>query len=124
MSSPDRSGILDVLGLQLHRVGVEEVHGFIQKTIRENGKACVLNLNIHCVSLAVKNPWLKDFINRAGLVFCDGEGVRLGLKLLGQTPPPKIPFTRWIWQLGKFCEGKGIGKDSRDTVLARKTLED
>ena len=81
---------MDILGLSIHSVSVEDVHAFIDETIWNKQKSLVLNLNIHCVSLALKNPWLKDFINRAGLVFCDGDGVRLGLKLLGQNILPKI----------------------------------
>ncbi len=106
-ANPDRPETLKVLGLQHHRVGVEEIHRFIGRTIRLGGKALILNLNIHCVNLALRNPWLKEFMNQAALVFCDGDGVRWGLKILGEDPPPKITYDRWIWQLAEFCSREG-----------------
>ena len=107
-SHPDSPEVLHLLGLRLHRAGVEEVHAFIGRTLREKKKALVLNLNIHCVNLALKNPWLKDFINQAQWVFCDGDGVRLGLRILGEIPPPKMTYDRWIWELGEFCSREGF----------------
>ncbi len=98
---------LQVLGLRIHRAGVEEVHSFIRRTLREGKKALVLNLNIHAVHLALKNPWLKEFINQAPLVFCDGDGVRWGLRILGQEPPVKITYDRWVWQLAELCSQEG-----------------
>lgn len=95
-----------ILGLQLHPVGVSEVHSYVERVIRSNEKALVLNLNIHCVNLAVRSPWLAEFINQAQMVFCDGDGVRMGLKLLNFNPPPKITYADWMWQLAAFCEKK------------------
>lgn len=99
---------LKILGLNLHQVTMRDVHDYIEKTVRERRKALVLNLNIHCVCLALKEPWLPGFINGAELVFCDGDGVRWGLKLLGQPAPPKITYDRWIWQLAEFAVPRNI----------------
>lgn len=98
-----RPGALKFLGLPLHRVGPDQVHEFIRSVILQDARALVLNLNIHCVNLALRQSWLTDFIQKAQLVFCDGDGVRWGVRLLGNEPPPKIAFTRWIWDLCGFC---------------------
>lgn len=103
---PKRQTALDVLGIPLHDVTVKEVHSLIGEVIKQNAKALVLNLNVHCVNLALKNPWLRDFLNEAQLVFCDGDGVRWGLRWLGHKPPPKITYAYWIWQLAGFCDKK------------------
>ena len=95
-----------ILGLRVHQAGVKEVHAYIEGVIQRNEKAIVINLNAHALSLALRLPWMHAFINRAHLVFCDGDGVRLGLKLLGDSPPPKTPTTRWIWELAQFCAEK------------------
>ena len=94
---------IEFLGIPVHQVGVEEVHAFIDDVIRQKTQALVLNVNIHCVNLALQQPWLKDFLKQGQLVFCDGDGVRLGLKLLGWSPPPKITYDRWIWQLCEYA---------------------
>lgn len=98
---------LRIVGLQLHQVGVDETHAYIDQVIQSGERALVLNLNINCCNLAMKNPWLKEFLNSAQLVFCDGDGVRWGLKVLGKNPPPKITYDRWMWQLGEWMERKG-----------------
>ncbi len=97
---------LDILGVQVHPVGVPEVHGYIEKVIAEEKKALVLNVNIHCVNLALHSPWLRDFLNAAQMVFCDGDGVRWGLRILGMNPPPKITYDRWLWQLAELAAEK------------------
>jgi N-acetylglucosaminyldiphosphoundecaprenol N-acetyl-beta-D-mannosaminyltransferase len=66
-------------------------------------KAAILNLNIHAVCLALTNNVMRHSINHADLVFCDGDGVRWGLRILGQDPPEKIAVTRWIWRLAELA---------------------
>lgn len=97
---------LKLMGISVHPAGVENVHTYIKNVIDKKEKALVLNVNIHAVNLALQNSWLKDFLNSAQLVFCDGDGIRWGLKLLGYEPPPKVTYDRWIWQLAEFCENK------------------
>ena len=93
-----------LMGLPLDLVDVAKLHETIRRSIAEKRKSLILNLNIHCVNLASRQPWLRDFLREAALVFCDGDGVRLGLKLLGIDPPPKITYDRWIWQLAEFSD--------------------
>ena len=103
-----QQAVLKIMGLNLHPVSMEDVHAFIDERVRTRQKALVLNLNIHCVCLALREKWLAEMINRAELVFCDGDGVRWGLKILGQPVPPKITYDRWIWQLSEFAAAKGF----------------
>ncbi len=100
--------VIRFLGLKLHNVNMDQVHAYILETSRAGRKAAVLNLNVHCVCLALQNPWLADFINRAPLIFCDGDGVRWGLNVLGKPVPPKITYDRWIWQLSEFAAANGL----------------
>jgi N-acetylglucosaminyldiphosphoundecaprenol N-acetyl-beta-D-mannosaminyltransferase len=101
-----KENALNILGISLHPVDVADVHQFIDEVILRGQKALVLNLNINCVVLSLKYSWLHDFINYAQLVFCDGDGVRWGLKVLGLKPPPKITYDRWIWQLAEYAESR------------------
>lgn len=104
--APQRAPDMQLLGLPLHSVGVEQVLAFIEATVSRKQKAIALNLNIYCVNLALKHRWLHEFIRGAHLVFCDGDGVRLGLRLSGYSPPPKITYNEWLWQLSAFCDDK------------------
>ena len=105
-AAPQKSGSIQILGLNLHPVSVDEVHEFIEGVIRNGQKARVLHLNIHGVTLALRQDWLKHFFNEAELVFCDGDGVRWGARLLGLAIPPKITYDRWIWRLADFSARK------------------
>jgi N-acetylglucosaminyldiphosphoundecaprenol N-acetyl-beta-D-mannosaminyltransferase len=105
--APRRPADMELLGIPMHRVGVEQVLAFIEEIVSKNQKAVALNLNVFCVNLAMDNPWLYEFIQNANLVFCDGDGVRLGLKLSGYSPGAKITYNEWLWQLSEFCEKKG-----------------
>lgn len=95
------------LGLPMHQVGAEQVLFFFDEVIRRGEKAIALNLNVHCVTLALKHAWLHQFINQAHLVYCDGDGVRLGLKWLGFKPPPKVTYNVWMWKIAEYCEREG-----------------
>lgn len=101
-----RSADMVIFGMPMHRVGVPELHEFIERAVRENRKSLIFNVNIHCMVLALSHPWLKGAMNEAHLVYCDGDGVRWGARLLGYAPPPKVGFTRWMWDLAAFCEKK------------------
>lgn len=103
-----RPADMSLLGLPMNRVGMREVHAFIAEVIGRDEKAVALNLNVYCVNLALKYSWLHEFIRGAQLVFCDGDGVRLGLKILGYTPPEKVTYNKWIWKLSEFCAENGF----------------
>jgi N-acetylglucosaminyldiphosphoundecaprenol N-acetyl-beta-D-mannosaminyltransferase len=95
-----------ILGAQLNPVSVDDVHDYISDVIERQERAMILHLNVHCVNLCQKYKWLRDFVNQAQMVFCDGDGVRLAAKLLGLAAPPKITYDRWIWQLTEFADQK------------------
>lgn len=121
---------ISFLGLKLSRVTVAELHGFIGDRIASREKAVILYLNLHGFRLASRLPWLSDFFLHAPMVICDGDGLRLGLKILGKQPPPKIGLTRWIWDLAGFSEkegyrmfllgsGPGVGEDAARNLCRR-----
>ncbi|MGD9632904.1 MAG: WecB/TagA/CpsF family glycosyltransferase [Pirellulales bacterium] len=106
-SAPQYEGALSILGAQLSPVSVDELHRYIGEVIEQRQRALILHLNVHCVNLCQKYRWFKDFINQAHLVFCDGDGVRWGAKMLGLSAPPKITYDRWIWQLAELADKNG-----------------
>jgi N-acetylglucosaminyldiphosphoundecaprenol N-acetyl-beta-D-mannosaminyltransferase len=100
--------IANLAGLRIHEVTAKVLLQYIHSQISEKRKALILHLNIHGACLAFQLPWLKQFYNEAHMVFCDGNGVRWGLGILGERIPPKIPITRWVWDLAAFCERNGL----------------
>lgn len=92
-----------ILGVQVSALTVLALHDQIATYIRQNQKALVLNVNVNCLNLAYNRPWLRQLLNQAEIVFCDGAGVRLGARLLGYHIPQRITYADWMWQLAEFA---------------------
>jgi len=103
--SPDR---FRVLGVQVFGLTVKELHARIGAFIHQDRKALVLNVNVNCLNLAYERPWLRNFLNTAEIVFCDGAGVVLGARILGHRIPQRITYADWMWQLAEFAEPHGF----------------
>jgi len=99
---------LQIFGVQVSTLTVPGVHSCIETYIRQNRKALVLHVNVNCLNLAYKQPWLASFLNTADIVFCDGAGVILGARILGHRIPQRITYADWIWQLAKLAEPQGF----------------
>ncbi|MCM8775783.1 MAG: WecB/TagA/CpsF family glycosyltransferase [Candidatus Omnitrophica bacterium] len=99
-----QTNTFSLMGIPIHRITVRDLETFIENVFKEGSKAIIAYVNIHGMNLAYEYPWLRDFFQEVQVVICDGDGVRWGIKLLGGDPPPKITFTRYIWNIAEFCE--------------------
>jgi len=107
LAKPEKNPV-EFLRVPVHPVGgAEDVHHFIEEVITGKKKAVIFNLNIHAMVISFRSRWYRNFIRKAHLIFCDGDGVRWGMRVLGLPPPPKMGTTRWIWDLAGFCAKKG-----------------
>lgn len=98
---------VDVLGVRVDAISDEALNKRIGEVIEGARHTYFAYVNIHAVNLAVRDREFRDFLNAAPLVYCDGEGVRLGAKILGVRLPPRIVLTYWIWDLCAMCERRG-----------------
>lgn len=89
-------------------VTVAELHARILGFVREGGHALVLHANVHGLNLCYRDPGLRSFFNVASLVFCDGSGVMLAARILGERIPERITYADWTWQLAAFAEREGL----------------
>lgn len=99
---------VSVLGVQVHLLGEAGICLYIADAVARQRKALVLNVNTHCYNMAYHHPWLRDFLNQAGLVFCDGAGVVLGARILGHHIPGRSTPADSMWSLAELAEQKGI----------------
>lgn len=97
-----------ILGVRVIPITVEPLHAQIEQVIREDLHTLVLNVNVHCLNLASRSPWLRDFLNSADVTFCDGVGIMLGARILGYHIPKRITYADWIWQLAEFAQLHGF----------------
>lgn len=107
LSSANRPEVVNILGVQVHPVDVATLHAIIAAEIAADHHSLVLNVNVHCLNLAYKHAWLRDFLNEAEFVFCDGAGVILGARILGKHIPQRITYADWTWQLAAFAADHG-----------------
>lgn len=112
---------VDVLGVPIDPLTVPALHERLLRFVRTGARATVLHANVHAINLAHRFPWFGERLRQADLVFCDGHGVRLGARLLGQHLPERITYAEWLWQFAAFCEAEGLSLyflGARDGVAA------
>ena len=99
---------VNVLGVGVDPLTVEELHAEIERLVRDRKCALVLNVNAHCLNLCYEDSKLRDFLNGAEVVFCDGAGVMLAARILGRRIPVRITCADWAWQLAGFAEARNF----------------
>lgn len=99
---------IEVLGVGVDPVTVDELNAEVLRLIGEDGLSLVLNANAHCLNLCYRDRALRDFLNRADVVFCDGVGVMVAAWLLGERIPERITYADWAWRLAAFAEAEGL----------------
>ena len=91
--------VAHVLGVRVHSLRACDLTTRVVDLARRREHALVLNVNAHCLNLAYTRPWLRELLNRAELVFCDGAGVVLAARLVGQRIAERITYAEWMWDL-------------------------
>jgi N-acetylglucosaminyldiphosphoundecaprenol N-acetyl-beta-D-mannosaminyltransferase len=84
---------------------------------------------VNCLNLAYENKWLREFLNSAKIVFCDGSGVIIGAKILGVQIVERITYADWMWQFAGFAEKNGysfyfLGSEPGVADKAARKLKD
>ena len=85
-----------ILGVRIDGLPQADVIRLILTAVEQNRRMIITYANIHAVNLAFEQPWFRDILNRSDLVFCDGFGVKLGARLLGQHLPERFTPPDWI----------------------------
>jgi N-acetylglucosaminyldiphosphoundecaprenol N-acetyl-beta-D-mannosaminyltransferase len=113
----------DVLTLPHPSISMVEgipVHGFInpsslfERLVQESREArqtatqrIVHYLNIHVANSAFMNADLKRSLQQADLVYCDGAGIVIGSKMLGQPLPTRLTAADWFLDMLRYFAKSG-----------------
>jgi N-acetylglucosaminyldiphosphoundecaprenol N-acetyl-beta-D-mannosaminyltransferase len=97
-----------ILDIKVNPLTAGELNREIGGIIRAGRKELVLNVNVNAINQAIKHPFMKELLNSAAIVFCDGHGVILGAKILGVNIPERITYADWMWDLSAYMEGEGF----------------
>ena len=100
---------VEILGVGVDRISADELRAEILRMARNRQHGLVLHVNVHGLNLSYHRPWLRDILNSASVVFCDGSGVVLAAKLLG-LPGGLQRFTHAdeMWRLAEFAAANGL----------------
>src|SRR5512140_1111690 len=99
---------VQILGVRVDAVDKAALLEEIARRITTGRREYLANVNINAINLAQDDQEFRKILNESSVVYCDGEGVRLGARLLGVTLPPRIVLTYWIWELCAFAAEKGF----------------
>lgn len=91
---------IDVMNLDIL---LDRIDNFVNDSIKHK----IMHVNTYTLNVAWKDTNLKEILNNTDLLYCDGDGVRLGARFLGFHLPERITGADWIYDLCKMCVGKG-----------------
>lgn len=87
---------VDVLGVPVAVLTRAMLTSFIYHTIVSENRGWITYANIHSVNEAYSTPWLKQFYQDSLITYCDGQGVRVGAKILGEKIPERITLPDFL----------------------------
>lgn len=97
-----------ILGVEVDEVTQEGVEERILASVRQGRKDLYSYVNIHAVNLAYRYPRFRRILNASSTSYCDGEGVRLGARILGFRLPRRIVLSYWVWKLCEIFERENV----------------
>jgi N-acetylglucosaminyldiphosphoundecaprenol N-acetyl-beta-D-mannosaminyltransferase len=96
-------------GLPVHPVRLAELIAWLAEAAGRPERSTVFYANVHAANLARRDAAFRAAFERADLVFCDGQGLRLAAALLGQPLPERFTPPDWIDRLAAVCAAQGEG---------------
>jgi N-acetylglucosaminyldiphosphoundecaprenol N-acetyl-beta-D-mannosaminyltransferase len=95
-----------VLGVGVDDVDRAGLFTAVERLVAARGRATIAYANVHVVNVAAGDPGLRAFLAAADLCYCDGAGVRIGARILGEALPERMTGADWIWDLAARGEGR------------------
>lgn len=99
---------MEILGFRVTLLTEGQFINEIGRIIKEDRKELVLNVNINAINIGIKNPWMRDLINKSHMVYCDSAGVMWGARILGHRVPERITCADYLWPLSEYCDREGF----------------
>lgn len=120
---------IQILGNKVTDLSTQELLDELDTICRAGRSEVILNTNVHGILLSQKIPWLKEYRNQARITHCDGAGVVLGARILGQEMGPRVSLNDCFWELAAFCARRNysvflLGADAAVVARAVETLKE
>jgi N-acetylglucosaminyldiphosphoundecaprenol N-acetyl-beta-D-mannosaminyltransferase len=97
------------------RYVIQSVHNCHGVKSSLHGDQCTMNreltisyANAHTLNVAYQDVQYREILKSADLVYCDGGGVVLGARLLGEYLPARMTGADWIYPLARICAEESV----------------
>jgi N-acetylglucosaminyldiphosphoundecaprenol N-acetyl-beta-D-mannosaminyltransferase len=90
---------VNILSVGVDRISGEMLHEEMLRIVYGGERAMFLYVNAHCLNLSYHRPWLRDLLNNAHIVNCDGMGVVLAARILGRPTLEQVSYSNEIFRL-------------------------
>ncbi|MCK6503138.1 WecB/TagA/CpsF family glycosyltransferase [Myxococcota bacterium] len=98
---------VDVLGVPVLPLSWQALLSEVDRAIAAQARITIAYANVHVLNTAARDGRLTHFLRQVDICFCDGNGVRMGARILGQDLPHRMTGADWIWDLAAQAEGRG-----------------
>jgi N-acetylglucosaminyldiphosphoundecaprenol N-acetyl-beta-D-mannosaminyltransferase len=99
--SSDPGESVNILGVNVDYLPLTDFIEQIHVWANSKGRYTIMYANVHVLNVARADPELRGILNEADFVYCDGSGVKLGIRMLGEHLPERMTGADWIQDL---CE--------------------
>lgn len=96
-------------GLPVHPLRLRELLAWIEAALGRSGPAVVFYANVYAANLIHSDAAFRAAYDLADVVFCDGQGLRVGGAILGQPLPERFTPPDWVDRLAAVCAARGTG---------------
>ena len=104
---PHRNETVNILGVHVGTQTLSELIESISEVIETGDRAIFEYINIHAINLAQQYSWFKDFLNNTAVTYCDGVGVKMAARWLGDPIPERFTPPDWLPHLASICTKRG-----------------
>jgi N-acetylglucosaminyldiphosphoundecaprenol N-acetyl-beta-D-mannosaminyltransferase len=93
---------VNLLGVFIDKLPWKRFLNVIESAIHQDNHVLIMHANIRAVNLAYENQDYRRVLNSADFVFCDGMGLLLGARLLGNQLTERFTGADWLYQLAEY----------------------
>lgn len=94
---------IQLFGVNLSNVTLDELIQIILTACKEETNAIVANVNVYALNLAYEIPWFRSFLNNCQIIFCDGFGVAWAAQILYKVKLVRLTPPDWLPKLANEC---------------------
>ncbi len=99
---------IKIQGVKIDVLRVNDLYDKTLAIIRNGGKHLITYVNIHTMNIAYRDKMLLEAYANSSVVYCDGAGVKLGARLLGEYLPERMTGATFIHNFCKRWQNEGI----------------